>query len=120
MEKYTLAALALGAVGVALGASSLAKQASAVGMRDPAAPSLKCTTADSSGSFACKDSGNYDSTCATAKCPAGYTLTGGGGACSAGDRKVKSLFPRLATGEFTIACEQQGVAPQANAICCKL
>jgi len=50
----------------------------------------------------------------------GYTLTGGGGACAAGDRRVKSLFPRFDKGEFTIACEQQGVAPQANAICCKV
>lgn len=85
-----------------------------------AAASLKCVEATSSGSFACKDAGNFDSTCATAKCPAEYTLTGGGGACAAGDRKVKSLFPRLTSGEFTIACEQQGTAPQARAICCKL
>ena len=82
--------------------------------------SLECVVADSSGSFGCKDAGNFDSTCATAKCPAGYTLTGGGGSCSAGDRKIKSLFPGFAAGEFTIACEQQGVAPNAHAICCKL
>jgi len=80
----------------------------------------KCVQVNSSGSSACKDAGNVDSTCATARCPTGYTLTGGGGACAAGDRKIKSLFPRLDKGEFTIACEAQGVDPQANAICCKL
>jgi hypothetical protein len=80
---------------------------------------LECVEASSSGSFACKDAGNFDSTCATATCPADYTLTGGGGACAAGDRKVKTLSPRLAKGEFTIACEQQGVDPQARAICCR-
>jgi hypothetical protein len=47
-------------------------------------------------------------------------LTGGGGACAAGDRKLKSLFPRVERGEFSITCEQQGVPPQANAVCCKL
>ncbi len=86
----------------------------------PLPPRSKCLEASSSGSFSCKDSGNFASTCATAKCPVGYTLTGGGGACDAGDRKIKSLFPRFATGEFTIACEQQGVAPTAEAICCQL
>lgn len=86
----------------------------------PVQASLECIEADSTGSFNCKDAGNFDSTCATAKCPAGYTLTGGGGSCSAGDRKIKSLFPRFASGEFTIACEQQGVAPNAQAICCKV
>lgn len=80
---------------------------------------LDCVEASSSGSFACADAGNFESTCATATCPAEYSLTGGGGACAAGDRKVKSLFPRLADGQFTIACEQQGVAPQARAICCR-
>ncbi len=85
-----------------------------------AQPVLECVEAVSSGSFSCQDAGNVPSTCATAKCPAGFTLTGGGGACAAGDRKVKSLFPRFATGEFGITCEQQGVAPQAHAICCKL
>jgi hypothetical protein len=110
MGRYSVtAALALGIVAAAIAISALASK-----------PTLKCVQADSTGSFSCKDPGNFDSTCATAKCPAGYTLTGGGGACAAGDRKVKSLFPRLSQGEFTIACEQQGVAPQANAICCKL
>ena len=112
MEKSTLAALALATIAVALGAAAI--------LREPPQSSLKCVEASSSGSFACKDAGNVDSTCATAKCPAGYTLTGGGGACAAGDRKIKSLFPRFAVGEFGIACEQQGVAPQVQAICCKL
>lgn len=78
-----------------------------------------CIQVDSDGSFACTDAGNYESTCAVATCPADYTLTGGGGSCSAGDSKVKSLVPRLRTGEFTIACERQGVDPEAVAICCK-
>jgi len=86
----------------------------------PLATGLSCVQASSTGSQSCKDSGGYDSTCATATCPAGYTLTGGGGSCSAGDRKVKSLFPRVDRGEFTIVCEQQGVPPQANAVCCKM
>ncbi|MFO0573218.1 MAG: hypothetical protein U1A78_04400 [Polyangia bacterium] len=86
----------------------------------PVTSGMSCIQVNSSGSQACHDSGGYASTCATAKCPAGYTLTGGGGACSAGDRKLKSLFPRLDRGEYTIVCEQQGVDPQANAICCKL
>ena len=80
----------------------------------------KCIEVSSQGSFDCKDGGNFDSTCATATCPSDYTLTGGGGACDAGDRKIKSLFPELAKGEYTIACESQGVAPTAIAICCKL
>jgi hypothetical protein len=112
MPRYALAALGLSvvAVGIAVGGY--------ISKRNPSG--MKCVEASSSGSFSCKDAGNFDSTCATATCPAGYTLTGGGGACSAGDRKVKSLFPRSAKGEFTIACEQQGVDPQAQAICCKL
>lgn len=83
-------------------------------------PTQTCIQVSSSGSFPCKDSGGYDSTCAVAKCPDDRTLTGGGGSCSAGDRKIKSLFPRLASGEFTIACEAQGVDPAAVAICCAL
>ena len=83
-------------------------------------PSLICVEASSSGSRSCKDAGNFDSTCATAKCPAEFTITGGGGICAAGDSKIKGLIPKLATGEFTIMCEKQGVNPQARAICCKL
>ena len=80
---------------------------------------LDCVETRSSGSFACTDAGNFESTCATATCPADYVLTGGGGACAAGDRKVKSLFPRFDNGQFTINCEQQGTPPQARAICCR-
>ena len=109
MRSKIAVAIGIGLVAVAVGISALAVK-----------PPLKCIQVNSSGSFNCKDAGNFDSTCATATCPAGYTLTGGGGACAAGNRKVKSLFPRLSQGEFTIACEQQGVAPQSNAICCKL
>lgn len=86
----------------------------------PVPSGMTCIQVNSSGSQPCQDSGGYASTCATAKCPAGYTLTGGGGACSAGDRRIKSLFPRLDRGEYSIACEQQGTEPQASAICCKL
>jgi len=70
--------------------------------------STKCLEVSSSGYTSCKDAGGYDSVCATASCPAGYTLTGGGGSCSAGDRKIKSLFPRFSQGEFAITCESQG------------
>jgi hypothetical protein len=81
---------------------------------------LSCIGVSSSGSTSCKDAGGVDSTCATATCPPGSTLTGGGGSCAAGDRKIKSLFPRASNGTFNIACEQQGVDPQAIAICCKV
>ena len=112
MPKYAIAAagLAAAALAVAVGAAYL----------QPKSTGLACVQASSTGSFPCKDAGGFDSTCATAACSVGYTLTGGGGACAAGDRRVKSLFPRFDKGEFTIACEQQGVAPQANAICCKV
>jgi hypothetical protein len=81
---------------------------------------LACVGVISSGSTSCKDAGGVDSTCASATCPQGSTLTGGGGACAAGDRKIKNLVPRPSSGTFFIMCEQQGVAPQAVAICCKL
>ena len=82
MRSKIAVAIGIGLVAVAVGISALAVK-----------PPLKCIQVNSSGSFNCKDAGNFDSTCATATCPAGYTLTGGGGACAAGDRKVKSLFP---------------------------
>ena len=90
------------------------------GPKLPLPSGMSCIQVNSSGSYACQDQGGYASTCAKATCPSGHTLTGGGGACAAGDRKVKSLFPRVDRGDFTIVCEQQGVEPQANAICCKL
>lgn len=80
----------------------------------------KCKQFSSTTSFKCKDAGNFASTCATATCGEGYTLTGGGGACAAGNRTIKSLSPNLSKGEFSIMCEKQGVKPQAKAICCKL
>lgn len=116
MQKYVFAAFGLAVLSTVLVVyNSIIKKPAPYAQQN-----LECVVADSSGSFSCKDAGGFDSTCATAKCPAGYTLTGGGGSCSAGDRKIKSLFPRFSTGEFTIACEQQGVAPNAQAICCKL
>ncbi len=84
------------------------------------APSLKCVQASSSGSTSCNDAGNVASRCAVAKCGTGYTLTGGGGSCAAGNRKIKALNPNLSANEFHIMCEDQGVAPLARAICCKL
>lgn len=113
MNRYVSTALGLGVISVVLVLYCCI-------FRRQAQPSLEYVEASSSGSFSCQDAGGFASTCATAKCPVGYTLTGGGGACAAGDRKIKSLFPRFATGEFTIVCEQQGVAPQAQAICYKL
>jgi hypothetical protein len=81
---------------------------------------LICIGVASSGSTTCTDSGGVASTCASARCAEGLTLTGGGGACAAGDRKIKSLFPRASNRSFNIMCEQQGVDPQAVAICCRL
>ena len=83
-------------------------------------PSLQCIQVNSTSFKSCKDAGGFDSTCATAKCSSGYTLTGGGGSCSAGNRMVKGLSPNLSKGEFGIMCEKQGVKPRASAICCKL
>ena len=114
MDKYTAAALALGSIAVAIGLSGIFTKPPQF------QPSLKCVEASSSGRYSCKDPGNFDSTCATAKCLAGYTLTGGGGICAAGNIKLKGVNPKLATGEFFIMCEPQGVDPQARAICCKL
>jgi hypothetical protein len=85
-----------------------------------ALPHLQCVSVNSSGSTSCKDSGNFDSKCAVAKCGAGYHLTGGGGACAAGDKKIKTLMPNVSTGEYHIMCENQGVDPQARAVCCKI
>jgi hypothetical protein len=84
------------------------------------AQTLKCVEVISSGSRSCTDSGGFDSTCASATCPAEFTLTGGGGACAAGDRKIKSVFPREDSGTFSLMCEKQGVDPQAVAICCRV
>jgi hypothetical protein len=81
---------------------------------------LACVGVISSGSTSCKDSGGVDSTCASAICPQGSVLTGGGGACAAGGTMIKNLVPRPSSGTFFIMCDQQGVAPQAVAICCKL
>jgi hypothetical protein len=87
----------------------------------PATPqALQCVEVSSSGSTDCKDSGGAASTCASAKCPADMTLTGGGGACAAGGTKIKSLFPRVDDKIMYIMCEKQGVAPQVTAICCHL
>jgi hypothetical protein len=80
---------------------------------------LQCVQVFSSGSTNCTDSGGVASTCASARCPEGFALTGGGGACAAGDRRIKSDFPRQASGSFQIMCEEQGVDPQATAICCR-
>ena len=81
---------------------------------------LSCVEIISSGSTSCTDSGGVDSTCASARCGEGLSLTGAGGACAAGDRKIKSLFPRVDVGTVAIMCEKQGVDPQAVAICCRV
>ena len=110
MNRLVVVALGLSAIAIAVGVANIT--------RGPG--ELTCVEVSSSGREACKDSGNFPSTCAVAKCPDGYTLTGGGGICAAGNIKVKGLNPRLSTGEFFIMCEEQGVDPQARAICCKL
>jgi len=109
MKNLTLAKAvrAFAAMTLALGVSACAS-------------GLTCVEATNSGSFnSCQDAGGFDSTCAIAQCPVGYTLTGGGGACSAGNRSIKGLSPNVSTGEFGIMCEEQGVAPQVDAICCQ-
>jgi hypothetical protein len=89
-----------------------------------AAATPKCTlpsnltyVTNSTTATNCNDAGGFPSTCATVTCPAGTKVVGGGGACSAGDRRIKSLFPRDSTNSFSIACEKQGVSPQVTAIC---
>ena len=84
------------------------------------AATLNCVQVSSPGSTSCRDAGGAPSTCATATCPGGFTLTGGGGACAAGGTRIKSLFPVVRNGTITIVCEQQGVAPEADAVCCRL
>jgi len=107
MSTLTSAVRVLAAITLALGVSACQS-------------GLECVEASNSGSSSsCKDAGGFDSTCAIASCPVGYSLTGGGGACAAGDRKLKGLSPNLGAGTFGIMCEEQGVAPQVKAICCK-
>ena len=102
------------------GVAALAVIGSAM-MGSPSIPqTLKCIEVTSTGSTSCKDPGGVDSTCASAKCPAQMTLTGGGGACAAGDRKIKSLIPRVDDKIVSIMCEKQGVDPQVVAVCCQL
>jgi hypothetical protein len=84
------------------------------------AQTLNCVRVVSSGSTGCNDAGGFASTCASVSCPGGTILTGGGGGCNAGDRKVKGIFPHVDTGLVGIMCEQQGVDPEAIAICCKI
>lgn len=86
----------------------------------PMGASLKCVEAISSGSSNCTDPGGVPSTCSKVTCPAAMTLTGAGGACAAGDRRIKALVPRVDEGSVTLMCEQQGVDPQAVAVCCQL
>ena len=100
------------------------KESNAAGGTPPtctvSAGGLNCTEIISSGSTSCTDAGGAASTCAFATCPAGLTLMGGGGACSAGASTIKSLFPIERLGRFSIVCDKQGVDPQAIAICCHL
>jgi hypothetical protein len=108
------------AFGRVLGAVALAFLAPLLICSPSTAQTLKCVEVVSSGSKSCTDPGGVDSTCSSAKCPAELTLTGAGGACAAGDRKIKSLLPRVDDGSVTIMCEKQGVDPQAIAVCCQL
>jgi hypothetical protein len=102
------------------GAGALALLGSLVICSPSRAQTLNCVEVISSGSTSCTDAGGVDSTCSSAKCPAEFTLTGVGGACAAGDRKIKSLVPRVDDGSVTMMCEKQGVDPQAVAVCCQL
>ena len=105
---------------IRLCAVALALLASLPAASPSLAATLNCVQVSSSGSTSCRDAGGAPSTCATATCPAGFTLTGGGGACAAGGTRIKSLFPLERNGSMTIVCEQQGVAPEADAVCCRL
>lgn len=115
MEKYTQAALILAGIAIAISVTGIFKKPSI-----PTSETMQCIQVKSSGSTDCNDAGAFPSTCAVAKCPSTYTLTGGGGICAAGNIKLKGVNPKLETGEFFIMCEKQGVDPQVNAICCKL
>jgi hypothetical protein len=119
---YTKTIVMIGAiVALTLGAASAVAAPKAVQTqpRQLQSNELVCIQVSNTTWSQCKDAGNYDSSCATAQCPSGYKLTGGGGTCAAGDRKLKGLNPKLSTGEFGIMCEKQGVKPQVSAICCK-
>ena len=107
-------------IGRVRGACALALIGSLVICSQSIALTLNCTQVSSSASTDCRDAGGAPSTCASVACPAGFTLTGGGGACAAGNSRIKSLFPVMNNSTVTIICEQQGVAPQADAICCRL
>jgi hypothetical protein len=48
------------------------------------------------------------STCASVICPAGFTLTGGGGACAAGGPRNRRLFP----GTFTMRVRNRVLIPK--------
>ena len=102
------------------GASALALTGALIICSPSKALTLNCVQVSSSGHRDCTDSGGVASTCASVACPAGFTLTGGGGACAAGGSKIKSLFPVVRNGTITIACEKQGVDPEADAVCCRL
>jgi len=116
-----VALAALGAYAQSLGDQLVGKGESHVGaLLKPSQPALACIQVNSVGFYSCTDAGGYESTCAKATCPSGYTLTGGGGACAAGDRRVKSLMPRVDLSAFYIMCEEQGTDPTASAVCCKL
>jgi hypothetical protein len=82
-----------------------------------ALPAKLTSVTNSTVSTNCNDSGGFASTCATVTCPAGSKVVGGGGACAAGDRRIKTLVPNTTANSFIIMCEKQGVSPQVTAIC---
>jgi hypothetical protein len=109
-----------GSFGRVCGAGALAVVGSLIMCSPSSAQKLNCVEVFSTGSTACKDAGGGDGTCATARCPANLTLTGGGGACAAGGTRVKSLVPNVNDKTVAIMCERQGVDPQVVAVCCNL
>jgi hypothetical protein len=102
------------------GACALALVGATLACAPSLALTLSCIQVNSSGSTNCTDAGGVPSTCASVACPAGYTLTGAGGACAAGGTRIKSLFPVLQNNTVNILCDQQGVPPEANAVCCRV
>ena len=117
MKRYTLPAVVFSMIAVLFGQTDIAKKSPD---KSPIALQAICIQAHSRDSFNCRDAGGVPSTCAEAKCPEPYILTGGGGSCSAGDRKLKSVMPNWVRSTYVVMCEQQGVAPTAAAICCRI
>ena len=97
--------------GRVLGAGALALIGPMVICSPSIAQPLNCIAVISSGRETCRDAGGFDSTCVSAKCPEGLTVTGGGGSCDAGDHKIKGLSPHFGDGTFGICVSNRVLIP---------